>query len=237
MMNRRDTIKSLLLGSVAVGLTVQGCAPKEDNSVKEQPKANDGNFYGRTPEEAARDKRLQEEVFFNDHELETIAVLCDIILPKNDEFGSASDAKVPDFIEFIVKDMPYHQMPIRGGIMWLDNYCNKNYDKEFKKCSNTEQLAVCDLIAYPKKTLPEHKQGEKFFTKMRNLTLTGYFTSKMGIQDLGYKGNTPNVWDGVPEDVLKAHGFEYDAAWLAKCVDQSKRGDLAKWDDDGNLIS
>ncbi len=236
-MNRRDTIKSLLLGSVAVGLTVQGCAPKGDSPDTTLPKSEDTPFYGRTPQEKARDKKLHEASYFNEHELETIAVLCDIILPKNEKFGSATDAKVPDFIEFIVKDMPYHQMPIRGGIMWLDNYCNKNYDKEFKRCSNTEQLAVCDLIAYPKRTKPEHKQGEKFFTKMRDLTLTGYYTSKMGIQDLGYKGNTPNIWDGVPEDVLKAHGFEYDEEWLAKCVDQSKRGELAKWDTEGNLIS
>ena len=72
---------------------------------------------------------------------------------------------------------------------------------------------------------------------MRNLTLTGYYTSKMGIEDLGYKGNMPNVWDGVPEDVLAAHGLNYDPSWLAKCVDQSKRADIATWDDEGNLIS
>ena len=236
-MNRRDTIKSLLLGSVAVGLTVQGCAPKEGNSTTEFPKQEKTPFYGRTPEEAVRDKELHEETFLNEHELETIAVLCDIILPKNENFGAATDANVPEFIEFIIKDMPHHQMPIRGGIMWLDNYCNKHFLKEFKSCSNIDQLTVCDLIAYPKNTLPEHKQGEKFFTKMRDLTLTGYYTTKMGIEDLGYKGNTPNVWDGVPEDVLKAHGFEYDAVWLSKCVDQSKRNEIAKWDEEGNLIS
>ena len=72
---------------------------------------------------------------------------------------------------------------------------------------------------------------------MRNLTLTGYYTTRMGLDDLGYKGNTPNVWDGVPEDILKAHGMSYDEAGLAKCVDQSTRGVVAKWDDDGNLIS
>lgn len=237
MMNRRDTIKSLLLGSVAVGLTVKGCAPKEDSSSNTLPKTDETPFYGRTPEEKARDKRLHEVTFFNEHELETIAVLCDIILPKNESFGSATDAKVPEFIEFMAKDLPFHQMPLRGGIMWLDSFCNRKYGKEFKKCTNEEQLAVCDLIAYPKKTRPEHKQGEKFFSKMRDLTLTGYYTSKMGIEDLGYKGNTPNVWDGVPEDVLKAHGFEYDEAWLAKCIDQSKRGEIAEWDNDGNLIT
>jgi hypothetical protein len=72
---------------------------------------------------------------------------------------------------------------------------------------------------------------------MRNLTLTGYYTSKIGIEDLGYKGNTPNVWDGVPEDVLAQHDVSYDAEWIEKCVDQSKRGIIAEWDEEGNLIS
>ena len=72
---------------------------------------------------------------------------------------------------------------------------------------------------------------------MRNLTLTGYYTTKMGIDDLGYKGNTPNVWDGVPEDILKEHNLSYDKDWLPKFIDQSKRGEIAAWDDKGNSIS
>ncbi len=233
-MNRRDTIKSILLGSVATGLAVHGCAPKAAEVVKE---TTDLPFYGRTPDEKEHDRNIFDSEFLNEHELSTIAVLCDIILPASDAFGSATDAKVQEFIEFIVKDLPDHQTPIRGGLMWLDNYTNKTYSKEFVACSNEEQLAICDLIAYPQKTAPEHKQGEKFFTRMRNLTLTGYYTTKMGIDDLGYIGNTPNVWDGVPQEVLDQHKMAYDPAWLAKCVDQSKRGDIAKWDAEGNLIS
>lgn len=233
-MNRRDTIKSILLGSVAAGLTVHGCSPKASENVKQ---VSDLPFYGRTPEENEHDRKVLEAEFLNEHELSTIAILCDIILPSNDSFGSATDAKVHDFIEFIVKDLPSHQIPLRGGLMWLDNYCNKNYGHEFINCTNKEQLAVCDQIAYPHETVTEMKQGEKFFTRMRNLTLTGYYTTKMGIKDLGYKGNTPNVWDGVPEEVLKQHGLTYDPVWLSKCIDQNKRSDIAKWDDQGNLIS
>jgi len=235
-MNRRDTIKSLLLGSVATGLALHGCTP--NNSDEKEVQAT-SKFYGRTPEEIENDKEIYAEEFLNGHELSTIAVLCDIILPSNDTFGSATDANVQDFIEFIVKDMPGHQTPIRGGLMWLDNFCNKMYSREFIACTNEEQLAVCDKIAYPtKKEEPsEYKQGEKFFTRLRNLTLTGYYTTKMGIEDLGYKGNVSNVWDGVPEDVLKQHGLEYDPIWLSKCIDQNKRGDVAKWDEEGNLIS
>ncbi len=233
-MNRRDTIKSLLLGSVAAGIAFKGCAPESVEIVTE---TIDLPLYGRTELEKQRDQKLLADKFLNEHELGTIAVLCDIILPANEHFGSATDAGVDEFIDFIVKDMPYQQTPIRGGLMWLDNFANKKYKKEFVKCSEIEQKEICDLIAYPGKTSPELKQGEKFFTRMRNLTLTGYYTSKMGVKDLDYKGNTPNVWDGVPDDVLKEHGMTYDEDWLKKCVDQSKRDQIAEWDNEGNLIS
>ena len=234
-MNRRDTLKSLILGSVAAGIAFNGCAP--DKTLNEELPLQKGPLYGRTKAEKQRDKQLIDATFFNEHELITIATLCDIILPKNNNYGAATDVGVKEFIAFIVKDMTYHQTPLRGGLMWLDNYSHKLYSKEFINCTQKQQLHICDQIAFPEKTKPELKQGEKFFTRMRNLTLTGYFTSKMGIKDLGYKGNTPNVWDGVPEEVLKAHNLKYDKTWLAKCVDQEKRDVMAEWDDKGNLIS
>jgi hypothetical protein len=94
-----------------------------------------------------------------------------------------------------------------------------------------------DEIAYPQKAKPGVEQGVLFFSWMRNLVLTGYYTTRQGIDDLGYKGNTPNVWDGVPEDVLKEHDVTYDKEWIAKCIDQEKRFDIAQWDEDGNLIT
>ncbi len=233
-MNRRETIKSLLLGSVATGLAVHGCAPATKEPVKELA---DLPYYGRTPEEIARDRAVLASEFLNEHELSTIAVLCDIILPASETYGSASDAKVPEFIEFIIKDLPSHQTPMRGGIMWLDNFARKSYGTEFISCSTTEQLSICDQIAYPLEAHTDVKQGAEFFTRMRNLTLTGYYTTKMGIEDLGYQGNRPNVWDGVPQEVLNELGMSYDPEWLAKCINQDNRADIAKWDDDGNLIS
>ena len=233
-MNRRDTLKSLILGSVATGLVLNGCSP---NASEALPKLAKRPLYGRTPSEKLHDEQIYKETFLNEGELSTIAVLCDIILPKNDSYGSASEAGVKEFIDFIVKDMSYQQTPIRGGLMWFNNYSHKLYQQDFKECTKQQQLTICEQIAYPNKTKPELKQGEKFFTRMRNLTLTGYFTSKMGIKDLGYKGNSPNVWDGVPQEVLDKHGLKYDNKWLAKCVNQDKRDDVAEWDDKGNLIS
>ena len=203
----------------------------------ELPILNETPLYGRTESEKLRDEKLFETTFFNEHELLTIAVLCDIILPKSDTSSSASDTDTVAFIEFITKDIEAHQIPLRGGLMWLDSFSNKLYNKEFITCSEEEQFHICDQIAYPEKTKPELIQGQVFFTRMRNLTLTGFYSSKIGMEELGYKGNTPNVWDGVPDHILKKHGFEYEKEWLAKCVDQSKRGEIARWDDEGNLIS
>jgi hypothetical protein len=235
-MDRRDTIKALLLGSVVTGLTFSGC--QTDHTLKSLPEFEYTPGVGRTPEELKRDKKLAtDESFFNEHELNTIAVLCDIILPENPEFGSKIDAGLVEFIKFMVLDMENHQLPLRGGLMWLDSYCIKLYDKEFVSCNNEEQFVICDQIAYPNKTIEVLKAGEEFFSLMRNLTLTGYFTSKIGVEELGYKGNTPNVWDGIPEAVLKNYDVAYEEAWLAKCVDQSKRGDIAQWDEEGNLIT
>ena len=235
-MNRRDTLKSLILGSVATGFVLNGCSPNVSKPV-ELPIPDETPLYGRTESEKLRDKKLFEATFFNEHELLTIAVLCDIILPKSNQSNSASDADTAAFIAFIAKDIEDHQIPLRGGLMWLDSFSNKLYNKEFIGCSEEEQFYICDQIAYPEKTKPELIQGEAFFTRIRNLTLTGFYSSKIGMEEIGYKGNTPNVWDGVPDHILKKHGFEYEKEWLAKCVDQSKRADIAQWDDKGNLIS
>lgn len=235
-MDRRESLKTILVGSFAGGLLLNGCS----TDVAEKPPVivqNDTEGYGRTPEEKALDEKLHDLQSFNEHELETIAVLCDMILPASNDFGSATEAGVPEFIEFISKDIPSHQLPLRGGIMWLDHRSNKLHGKEFISSSDGQQKILLDEIAYPDKASPEVEQGVRFFSLMRNLTLTGYYTTKMGIEDLGYKGNTPNIWDGVPEDVLKEHGMSYDKEWLAKCIDQDKRNDLAQWDSEGNLIS
>lgn len=235
-MDRRESLKSMFVGTLAGGMLVHGCAPASNKEeIEKGPQPGDG--YGRTPKEKARDAQLMAQQFLTVHESETLAVLCDIILPENDQFGSAQDAGVVEFMAFIVKDIPDHQLPIRGGIMWLDNRSNVKYNLEFKSCSVDQQKALCDEIAYPDVKTPELQYGINFFSLVRNLTLTGYYTTKMGLEDLGYKGNTPNTWDGVPEEVLKEHGMSYDEEWLAKCVDQSKRANIAKWDDEGNFIA
>jgi len=236
-MDRRESLKTLLIGTVAGGIAgasgIAGCKPGEEGAKK----TVSAPLYGRTPEEQALDAKLHAETFFNPHEMATIAILCDIILPATGTAGSATQAGVPDFIEFMVKDLPQLQLPLRGGLMWLDGESDSRYEKPFENCTSTERMAIIDDIAFPDKADPAMEHGVAFFNRMRDLTMTGYYTSKMGIEDLGYDGNYANVWDGVPDEVLKKHGLSYDQEWLDKCIDQSKRNDIAEWDEEGNLLT
>ena len=220
-MDRRKSIKALIMGTVSTGVLLEACKDNKTKIEEVKPGApGEGLNYDRTPQEIADYKKLMSDKFFTDDEMATIAVLADIIIPKDEVSGSATEAGVPAFIEFIVKDMPYHQTPMRGGLRWLDMQCYKRFDKAFKDCSQQQQIEMVDLIAYPEraKNTPELTQGVAFFNKMRDLTVTGFYTTKMGFKDIGYVGNTPNQWNGVPADVLKQYGVAYTEKELKECV-------------------
>ena len=206
-MKRRQSLKVIGIGSISAGLLLDACKP--DTKEEKKVAAADGeDTSDRMKVEIEKNKKLNAEKFFTAAEMATITVLGDIIIPKDDRSGSASDAGVPDFIEFMVKDKPELQVPMRGGLRWLDMQCLKQYKKSFADCSKEEQIAMVDQIAYPEKSKPELKQGVAFFNRMRELTASGFFSSKMGIEDIGYKGNVPNNWEGMPESIVKKYGLE-----------------------------
>jgi len=237
-MKRRDSLKTLLIGTITGATLGTAVSCKEDGTTSILPEVSN-NLYGRTPAEQVWDTSTKAATYLTTEELEDISILCDIILPATEEAGAATAAEVPAFIEFIVKDLPSHQLPIRGGLMWLNGEASNRYNKAFKACSNEEQIAIIDDIAYPdpNNEKPAMAYGITFFDRMRNLTMTGYYTTRMGLDDLGYNGNYANTWDGVPAEVLAKHEVEYDPEWIAKCVDQSKRLVIAEWDEEGNLLT
>jgi hypothetical protein len=207
-MNRRDSLKALGLGTLSAGLLLEACKTDTKKGAEETAAPATGDETGRQPFEVERDKKLHADKFFTATEMATITVLADIIIPKDEKSGSASDAKVPDFIEFIVKDMPDHQTPMRGGLRWLDLQCLNRFGKPFTDCSKDQQIQLIDMIAYPNKAKPEMAQGVAFFNRMRDLTASGFFTSEIGVKDIGYAGNQPGKWTGVPDDILKHYGME-----------------------------
>ena len=216
-MDRRKSIKTMLVGTVATGVLVEACKDTDKKTAVSTAEVPAGD-EDRMVEEIANNKKLREATFFTPEEMATITVLGDIIIPKDAVSGSASEAKVPDFIEFIVKDMPEHQVPMRGGLRWLDLLCLNRYDKPFANCTSQQQIEMVDQIAYPKKARPGMQQGVAFFSLMRNLTASGFYTTEMGYKDVGYVGNRPNQWNGVPDDVLKQYGMSYSEKELKECI-------------------
>lgn len=219
-MDRRKSIKALMIGTVGAGVLVEACTSADKKNIASSA---DAALADRMLEEKAYLAKIEKEPkFFTEHEMATITVLGDIIIPKDEVSGSASEAKVPEFIEFIVRDMPSHQTPLRGGLRWLDLHCYKLYEKAFVNLSAAQQLTVVDSIAYPNKAPKELAQGVAFFNSMRDLVTTGFYTTEMGVKDLGYVGNAPNQWNGVPDDVLKQYNMAYSEKELKECVSFDK---------------
>src|SRR6201996_8913777 len=160
-MNRRDSLKALGIGTLSASALLAGCKPGTENKSAEEGAAVETT--GRQDFEIARDKALSKDVFFDAREMATITLLADIIIPKDQHSGSASDAKVADFIEFIVKDEPQHQLPMRGGLKWLDTESLNRFDKDFISCNGQQQKAILDDIAYPMQAKPKMQPGVAFF--------------------------------------------------------------------------
>lgn len=220
IMDRRKSLKAIAIGTISTGILADACKPDKQETVQTESQLPADGL--RMKEEILADAALQKLHFFTTEELATIAVLADIIIPKDEVSGSATDAKVPEFIDFIVNDMPDHQLPMRGGISWLNVQCLKRYNNSFVNCSAKQQIEIVDAIAYPDKAKSEMKQGVAFFNLMRNLTATGFYSTEIGWKDIGYIGNQPNNWDGVPDDVLKQYGLAYTEKDLDECVSFKK---------------
>ncbi len=201
--NRRDSLKMMGAASLA-GLTWTACEPQPE--VAEEHHVHTG-----THEISEADQQLMGERFFTEHEMMTVTVLGDLIIPADERSGSASDAGTPEFIDFMMKDQPWHQVGMRGGLRWLDTQCLDQFELKFADCSEVQQKEMLDQIAYPEKATPEMSQGVNFFNNFRNFVATGFFTSKIGVDDLEYVGNRPNVWQGSPPEVLERLGVSYDS--------------------------
>lgn len=154
--------------------------------------------------------------FFSAHEWRTVRVLADMVIPRDERSGSAGDAGVPEFMDFMMTDRPSLQLPMRGGLAWLDTECRRRWEKSFVACSAAERSELLDDIAWPDRAAPEMSQGVAFFNRFRDLTASGFFSSKLGVADLRYEGNTAvPVWKGCPDDALARLGVSYGTRWDA----------------------
>ena len=178
--SRRDILKSLTItavtGSVLRVIPLQA-AEYAHHMVKAE-KAAAENVY--TPK------------FFSPHAYKTLQSLCQTIIPSDDDAKGAIEAGAPEFIDLLTSENKAYQVALGGGLMWLDNTCIDRYGKVYLECTPEQQKEMLERIAYRKnaKQDPSLGQGVEFFSFLRKMTADGFFTSEIGINYLGYVGNT-----------------------------------------------
>jgi gluconate 2-dehydrogenase gamma chain len=164
----------------------------------------------------ARRGRGYEPQFFTPHEWAAVRLLADLVIPADERSGSAGDALVPEFMDTILVDdlaepreRERNQTAMRGGLAWLERRSAELYGKSFVEAGDAERRALLDEIAWPEKAPPALSQGVAFFDAFRDLTASGFWSSKLGVDDLEYTGNAfvPR-WTGCPPQVLRKLGLE-----------------------------
>ena len=152
--------------------------------------------------------------FFNKHEWATLGVLVDYIIPRDERSGSATDAKVPEYIDFLLAEKDANvneQVQMHGGLAWIDTESRKRFGRTFLAASDAQRRQILDDIAYPQKAKPEMSYGVAFFNRLRDRTASGFFSSSIGWKDLQYIGNVFNPnYNGCPPEALAKLGVSYD---------------------------
>jgi hypothetical protein len=197
--SRRDALKAIGALPAAAGLTW---------SAADVAHAQEQATRARRDARAAKTAYVPK--FFTKREWETVRLLVDLVIPRDERSGSATDAGVPEFMDFMMIDRPQGQSAMRGGLRWLDSECRRRFDLAFADCTPEQRLQVIDDIAWPNNPKAEFSHGTAFFTNFRDMTATGFWTSKMGIEDLQYMGNRPvGEWNGCPEAAMKHLGVTH----------------------------
>ena len=177
--SRRAVLKSLTSGVVAgsVMRVIPLEAAEYAHAMIETEKGNAGVYSPK---------------FFDAGSYKTLQALCETILPADADAGGAVEAGAPEFIDLLTSENEEYQLTLGGGLKWLDSTCTSRYGKAYLECSLAQQKEILGLIAYRKNAEqdPALTNGVEFFALLRNMTADGFFTSKIGIRYLGYKGNT-----------------------------------------------
>jgi len=148
---------------------------------------------------------------FNAHQWKTLQVLSDLILPADGRSGSATQAGVPAFIDdWLNLNGGLQKTEVLGGLTWIDMECNRHFGLDFVACSEAQQRQILDRIAYPGKAAREDSGAVAAFSHIRDLVLGGFYSSKIGVEDLQYQGNKMlESWDGCPETATSHLGVDY----------------------------
>lgn len=211
-LNRRDALK--VLGVAPLAGMLDWSAPAIERTTRFVAQLHAESLTTESPPYSPK--------FFTPHEWRTVRVLADIVIPKDERSGSATDAKAPEFMDFMLVDKETSEaskVSMRGGLAWLDAEMRKRFGTDFVSSSDANRRAVLDDIAYPKKVSPELLRGSQWFDRFRNNVGSAFFSSAMGWLDLKYMGNVFDPdWSGCPKPATDKLGVSYEEfdASLAK---------------------
>jgi gluconate 2-dehydrogenase gamma chain len=160
------------------------------------------------PAHAQTSKPAYKRKVFDDHQWHTVEVLCDLIIPSDERSGSATQAGVPEFIDdwldFRKQEDGNDDLAaeILGGLAWLDRESRHLFDQDFAAAAPAQQKQILDRIAWPARAAEEDHRWAAFFTRFRDLTANGFYSSKIGVADLPYLGNVAvEQWKGCDPKV------------------------------------
>lgn len=199
-MDRRDAVKALAMFPFA--LTWDLTAPQIERASRAFELVAQGPAAPYVPK------------FFTRSEWQTVRMLSDYIIPKDERSGSATDAKVPEYIDWLMDDKEASlgsKTSMRGGLAWLDLECSERFGTTFVKATDAHRRQVLDDIAWPARAKPELAHGVSFFNRFRDLTASGFFSSQMGYKDVKFVGNVFNPsWNGCPPEAMAKLGVSHD---------------------------
>ena len=184
-LSRRDLLRTIALSVTVGGLEAE--AAQHVHNMAAAEKAATGVYKPKA---------------FTDHEFLTLQKLADYIVPADDVSPAASQAGCADFIDLLASQNPELAAIYTGGISWLDRTMERRYGASFVSAKPGDQTAMLDLIAYRKNESDELGPGIRFFDWARKMVVDAFYTTPVGIKDLGYVGNTAVTKFEIPQEAI-----------------------------------
>lgn len=206
--SRRAALKVLTIAPLgAVALTQQSTPQQQPREGHQQP--NQPARDTRQPAPAPPKRR-----FFTAKEMRTVRVLADDIIPRDARSGSATDAGVPEFMDFnlsVEETAQGDRIAMRGGLRWLDKESRRRFGKDYASAAAAQRHQILDDISWPATARPEFSHGVSFYTRFRDMVASGFFSSPQGYKDLRYMGHVfVPEWPGCPPEALRKLGVTYE---------------------------
>jgi len=166
------------------------------------PAADAQHVHQEVSDAKARTGGTYKPKLFNEHEYATVKLLSETIIPADEVSGSAVEAGAPEFIDLIGSSNEDMATLLTGGLAWLDREMERRAGKDFLSAAGGERTALLDQIAFKKNATPELRPGIAFFDQFRRLVADAFYTSPIGVKDVGYVGNKGMTKFEVPASAI-----------------------------------